>query len=112
MPTEHHKKTTAERISNGIHHLGEMLSIPTYDILDPDREKNRPVKHAQSATMQKISHTAGQFVSIPKQEAIDACVNAGNHPSHNADHIDQQQLTRHPRPYRDRLKMLMGYFCH
>ena len=94
MPTEHHKKTMAERVSNGIHHLGEMLSIPTYDALDayhpdPDREENHAVKHAQSATMQKIAHTAGQLVSIPKQEAIDACVNAGNHPSHNSDH-DQQ----------------------
>ena len=93
MPTEHHKKTMTESVSNSFHHLGEMLSIPTYDILDPDREKNRPVKHAQSATMQKISHTAGQFVSIPKQEAINACVNAGNHPSHNADHCHHKSLS-------------------
>ena len=96
MPTatEHHKKTLADRISNGVHHLGEMLSIPMYEALDtyhpdPHREQHQAANQPQSATMHKIAHTAGQLVSIPKQEAIDACANAGNRQHHSSSHTPE-----------------------
>ena len=89
--TEHRKKTFAEKVSNGVHHLGAMLTIPTYEALDtyfpdPDREEPHETKHTTSTTMHKLAHTAGQLVSIPKQEAIDACANPGIRRSHDLDH--------------------------
>ena len=91
MPADHHKKTFAEKISNGVHHLGAMLTIPTYEALDtyypdPNREEHHETKHTTSVAMHQLAHTAGQLVSIPKQEAIDACANPGIHHSHDADH--------------------------
>jgi hypothetical protein len=96
MPTQHHKKTFAEKIRNDVHRLGEMLSIPTYAALDahsPDSERvERHIPdHSPSVTMHKSAHTVGRFVSIPKQEAVDACAFDGNQRLHDADQFQQQK---------------------
>ena len=93
MPTNH-KKVIAEKFSNGVHHFGEMLLIPTYDALDaldayfPDQDRERyglagnqnchTADHDehQSSLSRRIGngmHNVGEMMSIPMYEAIDAC---------------------------------------
>uniref|UniRef100_A0A7S0MS57 Uncharacterized protein n=1 Tax=Cryptomonas curvata TaxID=233186 RepID=A0A7S0MS57_9CRYP len=93
MPTNH-KKMFAEKLSNGVHHLGEMLLIPTYDALDaldayfPDQDRehyggagihnSHTADHdqQQSSLSRRIGngmHNVGEMMSIPTYEAIDAC---------------------------------------
>ena len=90
MPAnDHHKKTIAERISNGVRHLGAILSIPTYDVIDtyypaPNREANHtpeqftPDHHLhnhdgkKSSSFEHVRHTMGAMLSIPICEAAES----------------------------------------
>ncbi len=90
MPaTDHHKKSIAERISNGVRHLGGMVSIPTFDVLDayypaPNREANHvPEQHTpdihlhvqdakKSNSFDNARHTMGAMLSIPICEAAES----------------------------------------
>lgn len=92
MPTNH-KKIFAEQFSSGVHHLGEMLLIPTYDALDaldayfPDQDRehyadaadhnSHNADHDQQPSLSRSigngMHKVGELISIPTYEAIDAC---------------------------------------
>ncbi len=91
MPT-YHQKTFAEKLSNGVHHLGEMLLIPAYDTLDaldsyfPDHDReihagagnHNSLEHGQqqmslSRRIGNGMHHVGDMLCIPTYEAIDAC---------------------------------------
>ncbi len=81
----------SEKISHGIHHMGEMLSIPKNETLAAVYgEVPHPEQHTtrrKSETMEQIAHAAGHLISIPKQEAVDACdVNADHRVAHHGEH--------------------------
>ena len=83
MSTALYKKSFAEKVSTGVHHLGDMLLIPTHDALDafdacfPNREPgtrghNSHNPNDDQLQQRSMSQRIGQMISIPTYDAIEA----------------------------------------